>query len=212
LKPLVNNCADCIRELNLSFPYTEGFADFDVTIPKESRDVLQKAKNQGGPPQRFTLQVDVNTERSGQKPFAIQIRIPWSGHALDAGGTEELVRLLSWNLRPVFPYKDKKERVRFSELKITGSHLEGDQLVLDATTAFPPGNGRPAWRVYSIEAKVNFNQGSPSWIRNWSTDLDTKPETANRTFNLETALLGLWNNSAAKEQVVARAYLRIGPN
>jgi hypothetical protein len=212
LRPLVNNCADCIRELNLSFPYTDGFADFEITIPKESREALQKARNQGGPPPRFTIHVDVDTEGSAPKPFAIQIRMPWSSHALDAGDTQELVRLLSWDVRPVFPFNDTKERVRFSDLKILRSHLEGDQIVLDATTAFQPGNGRPAWRVYSVEAKVNFNQASPGWIRNWSTDLDTKPEAANRTFNLETALLGLWNNSMAKDQVVAQAYLRIGPN
>ena len=64
LRPLVNNCADCIRELNLSFPYTDGFADFEITIPKESREALQKARNQGGPPPRFTIHVDVDTEGS----------------------------------------------------------------------------------------------------------------------------------------------------
>ena len=211
LRPLVTNCEDCIRELNLSFPYADGAAEFEVLIPKESRDTVQKVRNPGGPPPRFTMHVDVNTERSGTKAFVIQVKIPWSKHALDAGSEQQLVQLLSWNLRPIYPVEETKSRLRFPEVKITGSRFEGGQLILDATTSFTPGTEQPAWRVYSLEGRVNLNQGTPEWIRDWSTDLDTKPEVANKTFNLETALLGLWNNSSAKDQVVARAYLRIGP-
>jgi len=211
LRPLVSNCADCIRELNLSLPFTDGASDFDLVIPKESRDFLQKVRNQGGPPPRFTMHVDVNTERLGPKPFAIQIRVPWSKHALDAGSEPELVRLLSWTVRPIYPAKEGSARMRFPEIKLIASRLEGPQLVLDATTYFPPGTEQPAWRVYSVEGRVNLNQGTPDWIRAWSTDLDVKPEAANKTFNLETALLGLWNNSSAKDQIVAKAYVRVGP-
>jgi hypothetical protein len=211
MRPLLSNCADCIRELNLSFPYADGAAEFEVLIPKESRATLQKARNQGGPPPRFTIHVDVNTERSGPKPLIIQVKVPWSNHALDAASEQELVQLLSWSLRPIYPAGDGKTRLRFPEVKITGSRLESGQLVLDATTSFPPGTEQPGWRVYSLEGRVNLNQGTPEWIRGWSTDLDTKPEVANRTFNLETALLGLWNNSSAKDQVVAQTFLRIGP-
>jgi len=211
MRPLLSNCADCIRELNLSFPYADGAAEFEVLIPKESRAAVQKARNQGGPPPRFTIHVDVNTERSGPKPLVIQVKVPWSNHALDAGSEQEMVQLLSWSLRPIYPASEGRTRLRFPEVKITSSRLEGGQLVLDATTSFPPGTEQPGWRVYSLEGRVNLNQGTPEWIRGWSTDLDTKPEAANRTFNLETALLGLWNNSSAKDQVVAQAYLRIGP-
>ncbi len=211
LRPLLTNCSECLRELNLSFPYTDGFADFDVLIPKESRDVVQNTKNPGGPPPRFTIHVDVNTERSGPKPLTIQIRVPWSKHAIDAGNEQELMQLLSWEVVPFYPAGQPKERLRFPAIKITGTHFDAGQLVLDATTSFPPGTEKPSWRVYSLEGRVNLNQGTPSWIRAWSTDLDTKREVANKTFNLETALLGLWNNSSAKDQVVAKAYLRIGP-
>ncbi|MDX6443916.1 MAG: hypothetical protein QOH71_990 [Blastocatellia bacterium] len=211
LRPLLTNCSECLRELNLSFPYTDGFADFEVLIPKESRDAVQKTKNPGGPPPRFTIRVDVNTERSGPKPLTIQIKVPWSKHAIDAGNEQELMQLLTWEVVPFYPAGQTKERVRFPEIKITGTHYEAGQLVLDATTSFPPGTEKPSWRVYRLEGRVNLNQATPSWIRAWSTDLDTKREVANKTFNLETALLGLWNNSTAKDQVVAKAYLRIGP-
>jgi hypothetical protein len=208
---LLSNCADCIRELNLSFPYTNSAAEFEIQIPKESRDALKKAKNPGGVAPRFTMHVDVNTERSSPRPFVIQVKVPWSTHALDAGNQQELVQLLSWDLKPIVPSSDSQARARYPEIKITGARLDGDLLVLDATTAFPAGTEQPSWRIYSLEGRMNLNQGTPEWIRGWSTDLDTKSEAANKTFNLETALLGLWNNSSAKDQVVARAYLRIGP-
>jgi hypothetical protein len=211
LRPLVSNCLDCIRELNLSFAYTDGAADFDISIPKDSRDAVQKARNPGGPPPRFTMHVDVDTEHSGSKAFVIHVKVPWSSHALDAASAQELAQLLSWDLKPISPGADVKSRRRFPEVKITGSRLDGGQLVLDATTSFPAGTEEPSWMIYSLEGRVNLNQGTPEWIRGWSTDLDTKAEVANRTFNLETALLGLWNNSSAKDQVVAKAYLRIGP-
>lgn len=212
LRPLVDNCSECIRELNLSFPYTDAAAEFEISIPKESRSALHKAKNQGGPPPRFTMQVDVDTERSGPKPFTIQVKVPWSSHALDATNQPELVKLIKWELKPIHPAPDSKSGARFPEVNITGAHLESSHLVLKATASYSPGTGEPSWRFYSVEGRVNLNQGTPEWIKSWSTDLDTTPETANRTFNLETALLGLWNNSTAKDQVVAKAYLRIGPS
>jgi hypothetical protein len=209
---LLPNCPDCIRELNLSFPYTDGPANFEVMIPKESRDSIQRTKDRGGPPPRFTVRVDINTEHSGPKAFTIQVKVPWSWHALDAGNEQELMQLLSWDIVPVYPGSQPKERLRFPEIKITGTHMDGGQLVLDAVAAFAPGTEKPSWQVYSIEGRINLNQATPNWIRAWSTDLDTTREVANKTFNLETALLGLWNNSNAKGQVVAKAYLRAGPS
>jgi hypothetical protein len=211
LRALVPN-SESIRELNLSFPYTTAAADFDLSVPKESRDAIQRSKDRGGPPVRFTIHVDVNTERSGPKPFSVQIKVPWSRHALDAGNEQELMRLLSWDVVPIYPAGQVKERLRFPEIKITGTHFDSGQLVLEATTSFPRGTEKPSWQVYRLEGRVNLNQATPNWIREWSTDLDTKREVANRTFNLETALLGLWNNSSAKDQVVAEAYLRVGPS
>lgn len=210
LRPLVTG-ADSIRELNLSFPYANGSAEFESTVPKESRDAIQRVKDRGGPPVRFSFHISVNTERSGSKPFAMQVKIPWSAHALDTGNSEELAKLVSWNIVPIYPANEVKGQ-RFPEIKIISSQAEGDGISLEATVAFPPGTEKPSCRVYRLEGRLNFNQATPQWIRSWSTDLDTKREVGNRTFNLETALLGLWNNSSAKDQVVAEAYLRVGPS
>jgi hypothetical protein len=210
LRPLLPN-SEPVRELNLSFPYTSGFTEFEVVVPKESRNALQQNKDRGGPPQRFTLRVDVDTEKEGPKAFAIHAKVPWSRHALDTASEDQLSQLLTWEVVPIFPQKTISGQ-RYPEIKILGSQTTGPgELSLQATVAFPPGTQAPSWRGYRLVGKLNLNQSSPPWIKAWSTDLDTTREVGNRTFNLETALLGLWNNSSAKDQVVAQAHFRVGP-
>ena len=204
--------AESIRELNLSFPYVSGPADFDLSVPKESKSALRRIKDRGGPPQRFTMNVDVDeTVKSGPRPFSLLVKVPWSAHGLDTGSNQELAKLLSWSIVPVYPAADVKGE-RFAEITVVESNADGqDGITLHARVAFPPGTAKPSCRVYRLEGRLNLTQATPSWIQSWSTNLDTTREVGNRTFNLDTALLGLWNNSSAKDQVVAAAYLRIGP-
>lgn len=210
LQPLLPS-QEPIRELNLSFPYTSGPTEFEVSVPKESRNSIQRAKDRGGPPQRFTLRVSVDSEKEGPKAFAIQARVPWSRHALDTASENQLAQLLSWEVVPIFP-ETVVSGERYPEFKIVSSQATGPgELTLQATLVFPPGTGAPSWRGYRLEGRLNLNQASPPWIKAWSTDLDTTREVGNRTFHLETALLGLWNNSSAKDQVVAQAHFRVGP-
>jgi hypothetical protein len=215
LRPLTPG-PESLRELNLSFPYAENSSELEISIPSESRGIIQRNKDKGGPPERYTLRVDVNTERSGAKPFTLKVKIPWSPHARDTGNTAQLMQLIRWNILPVFPAEEVKGQ-RFPIVKIVekptlDSSEEADgRIVLQATAGFPAGTEQPSCRVYRLEGRLDLNQATPEWIRSWSTDLDTDPKTGNRTFNLETALLGLWNNSSVKDQLVAEAYLRVGP-
>lgn len=210
LQPLLPS-QEPIRELNLSFPYTSGPTEFEVSVPKESRNSIQRTKDRGGPPQRFTLRVDVDSEKEGPKTFAIQAKVPWSRHALDTASEDQLAQLLSWEVVPIFP-ETAVSGERYAEIKIVGSQATGPgELTLQATVVFPPGTGAPSWRGYRLDGRLNLNQARPPWIKAWSTDLDTTREVGNRTFHLETALLGLWNNSSAKDQVVAQAHFRVGP-
>jgi len=215
LRPLTPG-AESLRELNLSFPYVESFSELEISIPTESRGIIQRNKDKGGPPERYTLRVDVNTERSGAKPFALRVKIPWSPHARDTGNAAQLMQLIRWNILPVFPAEEVKGQ-RFPTLKVVekptfdSSNGADGRIVLQATAGFPTGTEKPSCRVYRLEGRLDLNQATPEWIRSWSTDLDTDPKTGNRTFNLETALLGLWNNSSVKDQLVAEAYLRVGP-
>lgn len=200
-----------IRELNLSFPYTKGPAEFEAAVAKEARGFIERSKDREGPPAKLTLRVDVDTEKSGAKPFTIVAKLPWSDHALDTANEAELAQLLTWTIEDV-PAQTQSAGKRFPQLKIVQTHVDSPgQITIDATAGFNSGTGDPSWRVCRIQARLNLNQISPSWIKEWSVDLDTTREVGNRTFNLETALLGLWNASTTKDHVVAEAYLRIGP-
>ncbi|HEV7398391.1 MAG TPA: hypothetical protein VGN86_17900 [Pyrinomonadaceae bacterium] len=214
LRPLTTS-EESIRELNLSFPYVEKFAGFEVTVPPESRSAIKRSRDRGGPPERYTLHVDVDSEHSGPKPFSIKATIPWSAHAKDTGSAAQLMRLVRWNIVPVYPAELVKGE-RFPEVKVVGSPefdpSEGEgRIVLQVTAGFPSGTERPSCRIYRLEGRLDLNQATPEWIRSWSSDLDTDQKTGNRTFNLETALLGLWNNSSVKDQLLAEVYLRVGP-
>lgn len=201
-----------IRELNLSFPYTTGPTEFEAAVAKEARGFIERSKDREGPPAKLTLRVDVDTEKSGAKPFSIVAKLPWSDHALDTANEAELAQLLTWKVEGVYPAPTELGGKRFPEVKLNQKHVDSPgHITIDATAGFASGTGEPSWRVYRIQATLNLNQISPSWIKEWSVDLDTTRDVGNRTFNLETALLGLWSASTTKDHVVAEAYLRIGP-
>jgi hypothetical protein len=211
LRPLLPK-SELIRELNLSFPYANDSMEFEVAIPKDSRAFLKQTKDRSASPPRMTVHVDVDTEKSGAKPFSILAKLQWSNHALDTADETELAQLLHWDVVQIYPAETARARKRFPQIKILGAHVEHPgQITIDATAGFPSGTEAPSWCVYELRGTLNLNEASPSWIKGWSVDLDTTREAGNRTFNLETALLGLWNTSQAKTQVVARAHLRIGP-
>jgi hypothetical protein len=211
LRPLMPN-SEPIRELNLSFPYATGVTDFDAAVPKESRSFIDRSKDRSGPLSKLTLHVDVDTEKSGAKPFSIVAKLPWSKHALDTANEAELTQFLTWSVERVYPAEGKVIGRRFPEIKILQTHVDAPgQITIDATAGYPAGTEKPAWCAYHLRARLNLNQSSPTWIKEWSIDLDTTREAGNRTFNLETALIGLWNASDTKEKTVAEAYIRIGP-
>lgn len=211
LRPLLPK-SELIRELNLSFPYANDAMEFEVAIPRDSRAFLQQSKDHSASPPRMTVKVDVDTEKSGAKPFSITAKLDWSRHALDTADEAELAQLLHWDVVQIYPVEAARARKRFPKVKIVGTHVDQPgQITIDATAGFSSGTEAPSWCAYELQGTLNLNEASPSWIKGWSVDLDTTREAGNRTFNLETALLGLWNTSQAKTQVVARAHLRIGP-
>jgi hypothetical protein len=183
-----------------------------VAVAKDVRGFIDRTKDHGGPPSKLTIHVDVDTEKSGAKSFTITAKLPWSKHALDTADEAELAKLLSWEVQRTYPSERELAGKRFPEIKILGSHVDSPgQITIDATAGFPSGTAKPSWCGYHLIGKLNLNQSSPSWIKGWSVDLDTTREVGNRTFNLETALLGLWNGSKTKDRTVAEAYIRIGP-
>lgn len=213
LRPLIGR-EDGLREYALTTPYAEGPAKGDITVPKEAADFLEKSRAREEDPVRFTLKISLNTEKLGAKPVTISVEPAWSKHALDSGSRQELASLLRWELVPVYPPDSKygAQGSRYPEIKVAKQEVDGNGKVLLLLNAqWPPGAGTPEWRAYRLEGRLNLEQEVPPWIRQWSTNLDTTAETANRTLNLESALSGLWRNPSLEKQVVAEVYLRVGP-
>ena len=207
---------DAIREYALTSPYVEGFASAEISIPKQSADYLERTKAKEENPPRLTLRVDVDTENSGPQPFTVSVTIPWSSHAKDSGTPQELATLLRWELVPVSTAEataaESSQHVRYPEVKLTGQQVDDrGQVALQATAQWPPGTGTPNWNAYRLEGRLNLEKQAPPWVQQWSTNLDTTPDAASKTLNLESALSGLWRNPTLEKQVVAEVYLRVGP-
>jgi hypothetical protein len=213
LRPLIGR-EDGLREYSLTTPYAEGSAKAEITVPKESADFLEKSRAREEDPVRFTLRISLNTEKSGAKPITISIEPAWSKHALDSGSRQELASLLRWELVPVYPPSSRSgaQGSRYPEIKIVKQEVDDKgKMLLQVNAQWPPGAGAPEWRAYRLEGHLNLEQEVPPWVRQWSTNLDTTADTANRTLNLESALSGLWRNPSLEKQVVAEIYLRVGP-
>jgi hypothetical protein len=212
LRPLVGN--EGIREYALTAPYADGFAKCEITLPKESKDFLEKSRAREEDPARFTLRVDLNTEKIGAKLFTISIEPSWSQHALDSGTKPELTSLLRWELVPVYPTGTQvgAQGLRYPEVKIVKQDVDANgNVLLWASAQWPPGKGTTEWRSYHLVGHLNLEKESPPWVQQWSTNVDTTVEAANKTLNLESALSSLWHNSTLEKQIVADVYLRVGP-
>lgn len=215
LQPLLDG--DGIREYVLTSPYSEGFAAGEMTIPKESSEYLEKSKAKREEPVGLTLRVSLNTEKTGPMPFTISVNIPWSIHARGSGTPQELASLLRWELNPIYPKaggsQGGKQQARYPEVKILNTQVDSSgQVVFTASAQWPQSAGDPKWRAYRLEGRLDVKkQQAPPWVYQWSTNLDTTIEAANKTLNLETTLSNLWRNTALEKQVVAEVYLRVGP-
>jgi hypothetical protein len=215
LRPLLAR-EDGIRTLSLTSAYSEGPAQAEVKVAKESTSMLSESKpGRHQTPPGFTLRVDIGSDKKGPVPFQISTTLPWAPNVRDGGTPKELAELVTWKVVPVNVESEsnKNERARYPEIKITHQQIEADgRVVLNATAQYPGGvTGKPAWRSYRLEGWLNLDQQIPPWIRQWSTNIDTTPDTANKTLYLESTLLGLWNNPVLKKHPVAEIYFRIGP-
>jgi hypothetical protein len=214
LRPLVTP-EEVFRELALTSNYADGFARAEAAVAKEKADALELSRAREDNPSRLTLRIDVDTEKTGAETFSVTIGIPWSGHARYTGTPQEKARLVNWNLVPVYQTGDatkQPEGWRYPELRITDQQVDAEgRALLQVAAQWPRGTGNPGWRVYRLEGRLNFEKQTPAWVEQWSTNLDTTAEAANKTLNLESVLLGLWRNDVLKNQPVAEAYLRVGP-
>jgi hypothetical protein len=211
---------DGLRELPLTLPYASGPVTGMLDIPNESEDFLEQSKSREEQLGRFTLRVDLNTEKSPPKIFNIVTSIPWTEHAGDTASLQELANMVRWELAQVYPESTDSqkasgaERLRYPEINYLDSQPGPDgKIVMRATARWPQGTGKPEWKVYKVTGFLNLERKTPDWIQNqnWSTDLDTERETGDKTLYLETAMLNLWRNDVLKSRPLAEFYIRVGP-
>lgn len=216
LRPLLAS-EDGLRVLSLTSAYSDGPTQAEVQVAKASSSMLSESKpGRHQNPTGFTMRVDIGSDKKGPVPFQIVTTLPWAANVRDGGTPKELAELVTWTVAPVGAEAQSKqnERARYPEIKITNHEIDADgRVILTATAQYPGGaTGKPLWRSYCIEGRLNLDQQVPPWIKQWSTNLDTTTDAANKTLYLESTLLGLWNNPILKEHPVAQIFLRVGPN
>jgi hypothetical protein len=210
LRPLVEGQDDALHVLPLTFQYTGGAAQAESSVPKSAASLLTVRKRQGSDVPEFTVAVDPTTAKKGPQPFTISVTVPWSQTVLDSGRAEELAQLVTWELTPVYP-KAPESNTRYPEVKVVGQQVDdAGHILVQATAQWPPAVGKLCWRGYRLEGRLRPEASAPQWVREWSTDLDTTADTANKTLYLESALLGLWRNPILSNQLVAESSLVAG--
>jgi len=210
LIPLVGQDEHSLRVLPLTFQYAAGPTQAEASVPREAANLLAIRKQSNTVLPEFTIAIDPSTAQKGPQPFFITITLPWSKNVLQSGSPQERAHLISWQLTPDYP-KQVNPKARYPEVKIVGQQVnEAGLVVLQVTAQWLPAVGDLCWRGYHVEGTLDPEALTPQWVRDWSTNLDTNIENANRTLYLETALLGLWRNSVLQKQLVAEAYLVAG--
>ena len=212
LKPLAGGRAESLRLLPLSFRYVNAATRAEYLAPQQNRPrgLLVRQGERPDIPE-FTVEVDLETSSTGAQPFAFVFTLPWSQSLLEVGSPEELVQMISWELRPVHPSQpDPKQR--YPEIKYVRAESDAaGRPVVHLTAQWLPNQvGDTCWRGYRLEGRLRPGQQTPEWIREWSTNLDTTRESGNRTLYLESTLLGLWRNPVIEGQLVAEAVIVVG--
>jgi hypothetical protein len=201
-----------IHELPIALPYTDGMPQVDIQ-KQGGEQLLDTAKEDGDPP-RYTVQIDLATEKEGPRPLTVKAKIPWSKDAADLAGKQGAKGFVKWTLRKLQVESESQANSgRFPDVTITSQQQDADgSWVVTLAARYQMGVGCPLWAAYSLEAVLDQEgQQVPDWVNDWSTDMDSSPETGNRTLNLESQMLGLWHNEILAKRPLAQTYLRVGP-
>ena len=207
-----------LRELGLTSAYAEKLTEsqagkVELKFEEAGQGAPKGRRSDQTQPALFDLNLDVK-DSPKPHPFTLTIPMNWSQSAKDSASEEELVKLLTWELEPT-PGKQVKSGYRFADIRLADGKppvYEKGQFKVNLVASWPFAAGSPAWRSYRLIAKLNLEKASPSWVSDWSTDLDTTSKVGNKTLYLESTLLNLWRNPVLKKQAVVEIGFRIGPN
>jgi len=213
---------DVLHELALTSAYVKTAAEKlpKIKLIKYDDDKLNidRKKSMDGDIAKFTVWVDLKRAKTENKAvLEVTINeIPWSESASLLASQSQLSNMLDWSISPVYPTSESKQRALYPETQLTPSikpsiNTETGEVSLSLDIWWPQQLGTPDWRVYCLKARLKTDNTVPPWIKEWSTREDENPEQTHKTYDLESTLGGLWNNSILNEQTIVKAYFRVGP-
>src|ERR1044072_9111553 len=202
---------DAFREFALTTEYSNGIEAIEVRQEKETRDLLEVKQPEKGKDGTTRIQVKagLDTENKGKKQFVVSIKPAWTEHAIAGGSPNELATTIKWELQPVYP-KEEKNDIRYPEFSLVKQEAKDGNVELTFEAGWAKAPGSRDWRMYQVIGKLDVERKALPWVSAWTTNLDSIPENANKTLNLESSLANLWSNSALESYIVAEITVRIG--
>lgn len=197
-----------LREFSLTSAYTRSFSQIELNNTSKEFIELRKEKDDDKRPARIRVKVDVKTERDGLKPFNLKVKIPWAETTALAGTNDDLLKMIKWNLELIDGDKEDS-KIRYPNLELTEKKVTEDGIELTFKTGWTKEAGEFGGRMYRLVGKFDPAQSALPWIKQWSTQVDTTTDNANKTLNLEGSLGNLWKQTAIKNETVSSGCIRV---
>ena len=209
LSPLVE--AGAYREFGLTTNFSSGLPSVEILKEKSSGELLnirnEKPKDDQMP--RIEAKASVNTDRKGLQKFVLVVKPTWSARANSAGSAGELAQLVKWEMQPIYPEQEDPKH-RYPILKPPKAETVDGNIELTFETGWEKESGDLDWRMYRVIGTLDVEKVAPRWVSDWTTNLDTTAETANKTLNFESSVANLWKNPVLLNYPVAEFCIRVG--
>jgi hypothetical protein len=207
------SASDLVRECRLTSAYASGAVEATMTCTDGSTLNPVKVTVQGTTPPRFSFVQDRRTHG-----FEVSVAsIPWAPFATEALAKEALDELVAWRITRLAPPGDPNfDKYAYPSVEVVSSGVGPEGGLRVALKSSMPassvrGSGSCVYRLegYLDKARLRDAKG-PAWVSAWSTDDDSRPSNAARTYRLARTLgAGLWGNDAVAAAPVARIYVRV---
>ena len=204
----ITNSEDSLHEFVLTGGYVKGFSE--VELVNSSREFIGTSNKSGkkGVLPKIEINVDMETERDGMKPFQMKVTIPWAENTNLAGNSSELLKLIKWELKSV-PNKENK-KIRYPDLELIEQKVKEGVAELTFETGWTKDAGDIGKKMYRLTGRFDTGESALSWVKQWSTKVDTTADSANKTLNLEGSLGNLWKTTDVKEEIMGGACINVG--
>lgn len=205
--------ASLVREFRLASPYAAGPVEARMECADASKLSTVAVRTESTPPPKFGFKQD-----DRDHTFTVTVtRIPWAPYATESLPARELMGLLTWKVEPL-RYAGDPDLTAYNYPKLTFVDArvgDGGEAIVTLKSSLPAGSVKdPGSAVYRLEGVLDADKlraaKGPSWVDEWSTDDDSRPAGATRTYRLDRSLrAGLWCNVGVTGAPVARIYVRV---